>query len=70
MTHSGCWPAACKRGDRGRFRRAAMAAARCPVRHLGHAWWLIGQSLQPLQLLGGVAVLSGAILVQIATRAT
>jgi drug/metabolite transporter (DMT)-like permease len=34
------------------------------------AWWLIGQSLQPLQLLGGVVVLGGAILVQIATHAT
>jgi drug/metabolite transporter (DMT)-like permease len=35
-----------------------------PVTATVLAWWLIGQSLQPLQSLGGVAVLSGAILVQ------
>jgi drug/metabolite transporter (DMT)-like permease len=40
-----------------------------PVTATVLAWWLIGQSLQPLQLLGGVVVLGGAILVQIATRA-
>jgi drug/metabolite transporter (DMT)-like permease len=41
-----------------------------PVTATVLAWWLIGQSLQPLQLLGGVAVLGGATVVQMATRTT
>lgn len=39
-----------------------------PTAAAGLAWWLVGQALAPAQLVGGIVVLGGAALVQIATR--